>query len=283
MPFGDFTFALRWYAVAYIAGLVLAWRWVVALLRRPQLWKNDTPPMPPGRAEDLLTWVILGVVIGGRLGFVLFYQPVHYLTHPLEIAMIWQGGMSFHGGFAGVIAAGVLFARRHGFSIMGIGDCFAVSVAPGLLFGRLANFINAELWGRPTHVPWGVEFPGERAQTCPPDWVGLCARHPSQLYEAVLEGVLLGLIMFWLAHRRGWLKVPGQLSGLFFVLYGAARSIVEVFRQADPQFVSPDNPFGHVLRFGSDAGSWGLTMGQMLSLPMIVIGLVWIALARRRA
>lgn len=282
IPLGPVTFSLRWYALAYIAGLVLAWRWIVVMVKQPALWKDNKAPMDPKQVEDLLTWVILGVVLGGRLGFVLFYQPLYYLAYPHEILMIWQGGMSFHGGFVGVIVAGVMFGRRHGISIAGIGDSFAVSVAIGLFFGRLANFINGELWGRPSTAPWAIVFPDQRAQICPPEWVGECARHPSQLYEAGLEGILLGIIMFWLAHRRGWLKVPGQLTGLFFIIYGASRSFVELFRQADEQFATAVNPWGHVIRFGDAPESWGLTMGQVLSLPMIIIGLVLIWIARRR-
>ncbi len=277
------TLALRWYALAYIAGLVLAWRWVVLLIRRPGLWPDDYPPLDVKQAEDILTWVIIGVVLGGRLGFVLFYQPGYYLAYPLEIPMIWQGGMSFHGGFVGVIVAGVLYARKHGLSVAGVGDCFAVTVAIGLFFGRVANFINAELWGRPTTLPWGVVFPGSAAQTCPDGWLAICARHPSQLYEAGLEGILLGVIMFWLAHRRGWLKLPGQMIGMFLILYGASRSFVELFRQADAQFATVDNPWGHVLRLGANPESWGLTMGQVLSLPMLLVGVAIIVVVRQRA
>ncbi len=279
IPIGPVTLALRWYALAYIAGLLLAWRWVIVLMNRPHLWPGDRAPMPAKQAEDLLTWIILGVILGGRLGFVAFYQPGYYLANPQEILMIWQGGMSFHGGFLGVIAAGVLFCRRHGLPVASIGDSFAVTVSLGLFFGRFANFINSELWGRPSDLPWAVVFPDARAQICPPDWIGVCARHPSQLYEAALEGILLGLVMFWLAHRRGWLKTPGALTGVFFLIYGASRSFVELFRQADPQFVTDGNPWGYVLPLGS---SFGLTMGQILSLPMVAIGIGLIWWTRRR-
>lgn len=280
---GPIHLVLRWYALAYIAGLLLAWRWIVVLVNRPALWRGNKPPMVSKQVEDLLTWVILGVIIGGRLGFVLFYQPGYYLANPLEIPMVWQGGMSFHGGFVGVIVAGTLYARKYNLSVGSVGDCFAVSVAIGLFLGRIANFINAELWGRPTELPWGVAFPGAAASTCPDGWVGICTRHPSQLYEAGLEGLLLGVIMFTLAHRRGWLKVPGQLSGVFFIIYGASRAFVEFFRQADAQFASLSNPLGHVIRFGQMADSWGLTMGQVLSLPMILIGVIIIWRARKNA
>ncbi len=280
-PLGPLTIALRWYALAYVTGLLLAWRWVVFLVNRPHLWRDDKPPMAAKQVEDLLTWVILGVIFGGRLGFVLFYQPAYYLSNPQEILMIWQGGMSFHGGFLGVIVAGVLFARRHKLPIASVGDSFAVTVGVGLFFGRIANFINAELWGRASDLPWAVVFPGTQASQCLEGWVGACARHPSQLYEAGLEGLLIILLMFWLAHRRGWLKTPGALTGMFLVTYGAARSFVELFRQADAQFASANNPLGHVIRFGSDADAFGLTMGQCLSIPMVLIGLFILWRTRR--
>jgi len=280
---GPVTLALRWYALAYIVGLVIAWRWVVSLMRRPALWPNAHAPMQEKQVEDLLTWVILGVILGGRLGFVLFYEPRYFMANPLEIPMVWHGGMSFHGGFLGVMVAGILYALKSKLPIASVGDSFALVAPVGLFLGRIANFINAELWGRPTHVPWAVAFPGSRASVCPDGWQGVCTRHPSQLYEAALEGLVLGLLMVWLVYRRGGLKVPGQLTGVFFLGYGAARSFVELFRQADPQFASPDNPWGHVIRFGSGPDSWGITMGQTLSLPMIAIGIGLILWARRRA
>jgi phosphatidylglycerol:prolipoprotein diacylglycerol transferase len=283
IPLGGMTLSLRWYALAYIAGFILAWRTVVWLVRQPRLWPNDTAPMQDKQVEDLLTWIILGTILGGRLGSVLFYNPAYYLQHPLEILMIWQGGMSFHGGFIGVIVAGTLWARRHNVPVASVGDSFAVSVFWGLLFGRIANFINGELWGRPTDLPWAVLFPDPRALECPVDWVGVCARHPSQLYEAALEGVVLGAILMWLALRRGWLKRPGRLTAMFFLIYGAARTFVEGLRQADAQFMSPDNPFGHVIRFGTGPDALGLTMGQCLSLPMVLIGLVLLWRTRRTA
>lgn len=283
LDLGFMTFTLRWYALAYIGGLLIAWRWVVVLVKQPLLWPANTAPMQPKQVEDLLTWVILGVILGGRLGFVVFYQPFYFIENPSEIPMVWQGGMSFHGGFAGVIVAGVVYARRYRLPVLSVGDCFAVTAPVGLFLGRIANFINAELWGRPSTMPWAVAFPGNGATTCPDGWAGICTRHPSQLYEAGLEGLILGLLMAWLAHRQGWLKKPGQLSGLFFLGYGIARSFVELFRQADAQFSGTDNPLGHVIRFGSSPESWGLTMGQCLSLPMIVVGVLMIRWARQRA
>ena len=278
---GGFGFALRWYALAYIAGLLLGLWLVRRALSRPGLWPGDRAPMTPAQAEALLTWVILGVVLGGRLGFVLFYQPAHYLAHPGEILKLWQGGMASHGGLAGVAIATALFVRRHHLPWAGTADVLALATPPGLFLGRIANFINAELWGRPTTLPWGVIFPGEWAQACPAGWTGPCARHPSQLYEAALEGLLLGGLLVWLAWRRGALKVPGRIAGLFFLGYGLARLVVEQFRQADAQFVTAGNPWGHVLRLGE----YGLTMGQVLSLPMVAVGLALLAWseARRRA
>ncbi|RKF16099.1 prolipoprotein diacylglyceryl transferase [Roseovarius spongiae] len=272
-----FEFALRWYALAYIAGLVIGWRIVVAAARRPRLWRNDAAPMTPAQVDDLLFWVILGVILGGRLGFVAFYQPAYYLANPAEIPMIWQGGMSFHGGLLGVVTVNYLFAWRHGIRPLSTADAMCMVAPIGIFFGRLANFINDELWGRPTDLPWAVVFPGAAAQDCP-GVVGLCARHPSQLYEALLEGVLLGAILLWLAWRRGALKRPGVITGLFFAGYGVGRFIVEFARQADAQFITPDNPLGHVVQIGG----LGLSMGQLLSLPMIVFGLIVAIWARRR-
>jgi len=257
---GGFEFSLRWYALAYIAGLVLGWRMMVRLMRRPGLWPGDKAPMTPAQPEELLTWMILGVILGGRLGYVVFYNPGYFLDNPAEILQVWQGGMSFHGGFIGVIVSLILFARARGMPLLQAGDAVALAAPAGLFFGRLANFINGELWGRVTDVPWAMVFPA----------AGPEARHPSQLYEAGLEGLLLGAVMWGLALRRGWLKRPGSVIGVFFIGYGLARSVVEIFRQWDPQL-------GYMIEIGSG----GLTMGQMLSLPMVLIGLGFIWNARR--
>lgn len=270
------TLALRWYALAYIVGLIGGWRLALDTLRRPALW-TGAAPMTADQVERLLTWVILGVILGGRIGFVLFYQPGFYLQNPAAILRVWEGGMSFHGGFLGVVVAGILFCRREGIPMLKAADIMALAAPLGLFLGRVANFINAELWGRPTSMPWGVAFPGDAAQNCP-GVVGLCARHPSQLYEALLEGLLLGMVLLWLAYRRGWLKWPGALTGLFLAGYGAARFFVEFFRQPDPQFITEGNPLGLALHLGG----YGLTMGQILSLPMIAIGL-WLLLRARPA
>lgn len=275
---GGVSFALRWYALAYIAGLLIG-LWIVrAALSRSALWPQGRPPMTAAQAESLLTAIVLGVVIGGRLGFVLFYQPAYFLANPGDILKVWQGGMAFHGGLAGVVIAAWIFCNRHGLPAMQIADVLALATPPGLMLGRIANFINAELWGRPTTLPWGVIFPGDAAQACPPNWPDPCARHPSQLYEAGLEGLVLGLVLLWIV-RRGALRHPGIVTGVFLAGYGLARLVVEIFRQADAQFVTQDNPWGHVIRLG-DAG---LTMGQVLSFPMLFAGLAILAFALIRA
>ena len=273
-----FEFALRWYALAYIAGILIAWRLGVMAVRRARLWPADTPPMTPTQIEDLLTWIILGVILGGRIGFVAFYQPAYYLQNPAQILMVWQGGMSLHCSLLGVVIASWLFTLRHALPKAGTADLVAHTVPFGLMLGRLANFVNAELWGRPSDLPWAVVFPGPYAQNCP-GVAGLCARHPSQLYEAALEGAILGLLVLWLVYRRGAFKLPGLITGVFLAGYGAARFAVEFVRQPDAQFVAEGNPLGLAFRFGG----YGLTMGQILSLPMIALGLWLIMRARRKA
>ncbi len=268
-------FALRWYALAYLVGLAAGWRIIMMLMRRPALWPHNASPMDPARVEDLLGWIVVGTIIGGRLGFVLFYQPAYYLSNPVEILRIWQGGMAFHGGLLGVIVAGMLYCRRNKIPMLQISDAMAFVVPIGLFLGRLANFINAELWGRPTGAPWGVAFPGEAAQFCP-GIIGVCARHPSQLYEATLEGLLLGLIMLVLVMRFDALKRPGLITGVFFSGYALSRFTVEFFRQPDYQFVSIGNPIGWAIQFGD----FGLTMGQILSLPMLAVGVFFLVRAR---
>ncbi|AHM04346.1 Prolipoprotein diacylglyceryl transferase [Roseibacterium elongatum DSM 19469] len=280
---GSFTFALRWYALAYIVGFAAGWWIILQAVKRHALWPGDTAPMRPDQVEGLLTSVVLGVILGGRFGYVLFYQPDGYLSDPLAILRIWEGGMSFHGGLIGVTLSAWIWCRRHGIPPLQVADAMAMVVGIGLFLGRVANFINAELWGRPSDVPWAVVFPGRAAQDCltpvgmvQTEWGLACARHPSQLYEAVLEGLVMGAILLWLAWRRGWLKRPGALTGLFFVLYGLSRFAVEFVRQPDAQFAGPGNPLGYALQFGP---AMGLTMGQLLTIPMILAGL-W--LIRRR-
>ena len=271
-----FNLALRWYAMAYIVGIAIGWFIIRAALRRPHLWRNG-PPMGAEKLEDLLTYIVIGVIGGGRLGYVLVYKPAEFLAAPLDILKIWEGGLSFHGGFIGVVVAVYLFCRRHAVPLPDLADIIAVSATPAILLVRIANFINAELWGRPTDLPWGVIFPGADAQACATASAP-CVRHPSQLYEAGLEGLLLGTILLVLAFRFGALKKPWLLSAIFFLGYGLARFTVEFVRQPDAQFVSAGNELG--LRLHIDG--YGLTMGQLLSLPMIIAGLAVIIMARRR-
>ncbi|MEE2943722.1 MAG: prolipoprotein diacylglyceryl transferase [Pseudomonadota bacterium] len=272
---GGFEFALRWYAMAYIVGILIAWRITVRAVETPRLWNASGAPMDKVQVEDFLTWAILGVIIGGRLGFVLFYQPGYYLSNPQDILKVWQGGMAFHGGMLGVVIAGWIYCIRHSLPKLSVADVVVLGVPVGLMLGRIANFTNAELWGRATDLPWGVAFPGFEAQNCG-QLVGLCARHPSQVYEAVLEGALLLAVLLWLAWRKDALKMPGRITGTFFAGYGLARFLVEFVRQPDLQFISDGNPLGLALQLNG----YGLTMGQILSLPMILGGL-W--LMRRAA
>lgn len=275
---GGFEFALRWYALSYIIGIFLGWRLAVLATRRADLWPRNQSPIEPVQAEDLMTWIVFGVILGGRLGYVIFYEPGKYIGDPVSILKVWQGGMSFHGGFLGVVLTAYLFFKRNLVPYASGADLLALCTPIGLLLGRIANFINAELWGRATEMPWGVAFPGEAAQACG-QLSGLCARHPSQLYEAVLEGLLLGMILIFVAFRKNGLKRPGLISGLFFAGYGIARYMVEFFRQPDAQFQSATNPVGYAFQFGD----YGLTMGQSLSLPMIILGIALIITALRRA
>ncbi|WP_038033946.1 prolipoprotein diacylglyceryl transferase [Thermopetrobacter sp. TC1] len=239
---------IRWYALAYIVGLILAVIWAKHLLKQEALWRPGRPFMSPSQLDDFMVWAMLGVVIGGRTGYVLFYNPGYYLSHPGNILAVWQGGMSFHGGFAGLIAAAWLFCRRHGLSLLRLLDLSAASVPLALFLGRLANFINGELWGRPTDVPWAMIFP--RAGPEP--------RHPSQLYEAGLEGIVLFLVLWWLIVRYRALARPGLVAGVFTSGYALSRIFVEFFRE-------PDRQIGYL------AGDW-LTMGMVLSLPLLAVG-----------
>lgn len=245
-------FAIRWYALAYIAGLVLGWQ----MLRR--LVGHAPAVAMREQADDYLTWATLGVVFGGRLGYVLFYQPARFIVAPWESFAVWQGGMSFHGGLLGVALATIIFCRRNGISVLDFGDRLVVGAPIGLFFGRLANFINGELWGRPAAegLPWRMVFPH----------VDPLARHPSQIYQALLEGVAL-FVVLWLLSRRTSLRArTGFLTGIFAVGYGVARIIGELFRQ-------PDAFLGFLYA--------GATMGQLLSLPMLIVGL-WLILRSGR-
>lgn len=273
-----FSFALRWYALAYIVGILIGWRIAVLAVRRAALWRDGRAPLDTNQIEDLLTWVIVGVIAGGRLGYVLFYGDGQFRTDPLSILRIWDGGMSFHGGFLGVCVAVILCARNYGAPLGDVANILALTATPAIFLVRISNFINAELWGRPTDLPWGVVFPGTSAQTCAGVVEGFCARHPSQLYEALLEGLVLGAVILYLAFQRGWLQRQWSLVAVFLLGYGGARFAVEFVRQPDVQFVTKQNPIG----WAYDFGTWGLTQGQALSLPMILGGLLVIFLTRRK-
>ena len=250
-------FAVRWYALAYIVGLVFASWYMKRLVSNPRLWGPVKPSMTVPQVDDFFLWSVLGVVVGGRLGYVLFYKPLHYLTHPLEILQMWDGGMSFHGGFLGVVLVCIIYGRRIGTSLDRMLDLGAASVPVGLGLGRVANFINSELWGRETDVPWAFVFPLDPAQL---------PRHPSQLYEAVLEGLVLFLAVRIATHRYGALQHPGRAAGIFALVYGLSRILVEVFRE-------PDAHLGFFAGF--------LTMGMILSVPLCAVG-VWLLLRSRR-
>jgi phosphatidylglycerol:prolipoprotein diacylglycerol transferase len=260
--------AIRWYALAYVAGILLGWRYSVAMVRNPRLWLGSRPSMTAPQIDDLVLWITLGIILGGRLGYVLFYDFQTMMADPMEIFKVWHGGMSFHGGLIGVTLALFGFARANKLNVLRVGDVVAPAVPIGLFFGRIANFINGELWGRPTTVPWGMIFCNKRIAAlnggCP---AGMVPRHPSQLYEAALEGVLLFLLLRWATHRAKWLPRPGAAAGLFLVGYALARISLENVRQPDAQM--PHFPLG-------------LTMGMMLSAPMLLAGawLVWRGLNR---
>jgi phosphatidylglycerol---prolipoprotein diacylglyceryl transferase len=262
IPFPDFDpvalqigpLVIRWYALAYIAGLFGGLFYAKRLVGRDALWGDGRRPAALD-LEDLLLWATLGVILGGRLAYVLFYQPGLYLARPLEIFAVWTGGMSFHGGLAGTVIAMALFAKKRSLPWRAVFDVVATVAPLGLLLGRLANFINGELWGRVSDVPWAFVFPGG----------GPLARHPSQLYEAATEGLLL-LILLAVLVRRGGYQRPGFITGVFGAGYALARMGCEFFREPDPQL-------GFL--FGGFA-----TMGMLLSLPMLALGLWLIATSR---
>jgi len=248
-------FAIRWYALAYIAGILIGWLYARAIIRNDRLW-GGPPPMTVADYDDFIVWITLGIILGGRIGYVLFYNPEYFAAHPLEALQLWKGGMSFHGGFTGCIAAVVLFARSRGIPVLSLGDVTCAVGPIGLFLGRLANFINGELWGRPADVPWAMIFPTG----------GPLPRHPSQLYEATLEGVVL-LLVLALLIRRGALRRPGLIIGAFAIGYALTRSFCELFRE-------PDAQLGFL---------WGgLTMGMLLSLPLLLFGIVLVAVALKR-
>jgi phosphatidylglycerol:prolipoprotein diacylglycerol transferase len=242
-------FAIRWYALAYIVGLIVGWRYCVWLAKKPPALVTRL------QLDDFLVWATIGVILGGRLGYVLFYQPSEYLAHPQAILQLWRGGMSFHGGCTGVVLALVLFSRRHRIPLLALADIVAAATPIGLFLGRLANFVNAELYGRPTDVPWAMVFPTDPQQL---------PRHPSQLYEAGLEGIVLFAVLFALGRRESIRRQHGLLTGAFLTGYALSRILGEFFRE-------PDAFLGFLFA--------GATMGQLLSLPMLALGgfLIWYA------
>jgi len=244
--------AIRWYALAYIAGILLGWRYAVALVRNARLWVFRGPPASALQVDDMILWVTLGVIVGGRLGHVVFYTPELIWTDPVEILKTWHGGMSFHGGILGVFATLLFFCLRNRLDPLRIGDIAAAAAPLGLFFGRIANFVNGELWGRPTTAPWGIVFPDG----------GPLPRHPSQLYEAALEGVALFLLLAWGTWGPKLLNRRGVLMGMFVAGYGVVRISLENVREPDAYM--PHFPLG-------------LTMGMILSAPMILTGgyLIW--------
>jgi phosphatidylglycerol:prolipoprotein diacylglycerol transferase len=263
LPFPNFDpvliqlgpFAIRWYALAYIAGILLGWFYARAIVRNAKLWGGPAP-MTALDIDDFIVWVTLGIILGGRIGYVLFYNPAYFAEHPMEAFQLWKGGMSFHGGFTGCVLAVVLFARKNRIPILSLGDVTCATGTLGVLLGRIANFINGELWGRPTDVAWGMVFPSG----------GPIPRHPSQLYEAALEGLLLFIVLALLI-RGGALRRPGLIIGAFAVGYSLARSFCELFRE-------PDAQLGFL---------WNtITMGTLLSIPLLAFGVALIVNALRR-
>ena len=248
---------IRWYALAYIGGIVIGWFYARALLKNQRLW-GGTSPIPLVAWDDFILWVTLGIILGGRIGYVLFYNFDFFIQHPLEIFELWKGGMSFHGGFLGCVIAVLAFAWKRGLPIASLGDLTCAVGPIGLLLGRIANFINGELWGRAADpsLPWAMVFPTG----------GPVPRHPSQLYEAALEGVVLFVVLALLIRAKA-LSRPGLIMGAFIGLYGVARIIGELFREPDPQL-------------GFLWGGW--TMGMLLSVPMIIVGLGVVVWALRR-
>ena len=267
---------IRWYALAYVAGIVCGWWYATRLVKTERVWAPGKPPINGVQLDDLALWITLGIILGGRLGYALFYKPVMFAQlftgqtwgERLELFQMWTGGMSFHGGFLGVALAIVWFARKHNASLLSIGDLIAPVVPLGLFFGRMANFINGELWGRETTVPWAIRFCNARIQEmygfCP---AGDAPRHPSQLYEAGLEGIVLFVLLSVGVWKWRLLAKPGYITGLFLLGYGLARASLENFRQPDA---------------GLENLPLGLTMGMYLSVPMILAGawLVWRAWSR---
>jgi phosphatidylglycerol:prolipoprotein diacylglycerol transferase len=267
---------IRWYALAYVAGIVLGWWYASRLAKTERLWGGGKPPVTGPQLDDLVLWITLGVILGGRFGYALFYKPVMFAQlftgdswgERLELLQLWTGGMSFHGGFLGVVIALLLYANRQKVNPLSLGDLIAPVAPLGLFFGRIANFINGELWGRETTVPWAIRFCNARIEQmygfCP---AGNEPRHPSQLYEAGLEGLLLFVILSLAIWKWRMLKRPGFVTGLFLLGYGVCRASLENVRQPDA---------------GLENLPLGLTMGMILSIPMMLAGawLIWRALKK---
>ena len=248
--------AIHWYGLAYVVGILGGWWYARTIAGNERLWLPGRPAMTPADFDDFIIWAAAGIVLGGRIGYVLFYDFAKYLANPAEILAVWSGGMSFHGGLLGMVVVMIVFARRRGIPIWSLFDVLGAVSPIAFFLVRCTNFINSELWGRVTDVPWAFVFPNGGPEP----------RHPSQLYEAALEGILLLIVVGWLVWRRGKLASPGFVAGVFAAGYGLSRIVVEFFRVPDPQL-------GYLL------GGW-LTMGMVLSLPMVLIG-IWAAATAR--
>jgi len=267
MPFPDIDpiafsigpLAIHWYGLAYVVGIMLGWFYARRLAGNDSLWPGNASPITKAQLDDFVVWAALGIVLGGRIGYILFYDMQAVIESPIRAIQIWNGGMSFHGGITGTTLAMILFARKNSIPIWSLFDIVAGVVPIGLFFGRIANFINGELWGRLADVPWAVVFPSG----------GPFARHPSQLYEAGLEGIVLLSVLALLIYGFRALKSPGLISGVFVCGYALSRIFVEFFRE-------PDAQLGYLL------GTGWLTMGMVLSFPMILLGLWAILRARRQ-
>jgi phosphatidylglycerol:prolipoprotein diacylglycerol transferase len=251
--------SIHWYGLAYVAGILLGWAYARRLVNQGRLWRNDTPPMTVAHLDDFIVWVALGIVLGGRIGYILFYDLQAVIENPIRAVQIWNGGMSFHGGLIGTTIAMMLFAHRRNIPVWSLFDIVAAVVPLGLFFGRIANFVNGELWGRISDAPWAMVFPTG----------GPFTRHPSQLYEAGLEGIVLFLVLAFMTYRLLALKTPGTITGIFVIGYALSRIFVEFFRE-------PDAQLGYLL------GTNWLTMGMVLSSPMILFG-IWAIVRARRA
>jgi phosphatidylglycerol:prolipoprotein diacylglycerol transferase len=270
---------VQWYGLSYIAGILLAWFFMAKLVQNKNLWLSCKGIIERSEVDDLITYMIFGIIIGGRLGYCLFYTPGYYFDNPIKIIFIWEGGMSFHGGFFGVLISGILFGVRKKISLLSLGDLIAFASPPGLFFGRIANFINGELWGKPTTPTFGIQFTKGNGQFCPSPNEIPCFRHPSQLYEAFFEGVVLMTIFYYLVFVSKALKKPGLIFGSFLLGYGVIRFSVEFLREPDAFFITNENPYGYVVEFFPGIG---MSMGQLLTVPMFVFGLLMIILVSKR-